>query len=387
MQIKMKTVTVARFIFILSSVFFFGCNKYSKQEKKDYAWSAAMSRPTYYVGEGFHVFYLRNGEIIGSTATLTHIPGNWSRWQSGRSSNYSGLLPDSVVVDYGGLNDKLEMCTYRGGMSLPVKEIEDLFRNGYTEKGEKKQFRHIITGMAPGGRICVWVDHIEVKRGVVQQKDIYYPYPVIISSKDSRKQDSIEINNFLKYHPVDYSVWEKPDPRYELDFGFCSENRDYEVVFMYMTSREGINNRIGYQSFEETNWMTHYGQPSNTKSGTYYITKDEVNDNKFKLQLPVHLKLSWQNKDETRLWCTDIVLPKNFKERFTKPYINPDTGRESNYNRLVFGVEKDGEHCIIWLDGPGKQEKLIRFKGHIAKRNESNGIKSGGYATEITYFE
>jgi hypothetical protein len=53
---------------------------------------------------------------------------------------------------------------------------------------------------------------------------------------------------------------------------------------------------------------------------------------------------------------------------------------------LVFGIEKDGEHCVIWLDGPGKQEKLMRFKGHLAERNESNGIESGGYATEVEYY-
>lgn len=371
-----------RRILILSSVLLFGCQKEEK-----FVWDAAMSRPANYVIEGPHVFYLRDGQIIGSSATLTHINGNWSDWQTARSANYSGLLPDSVVVDYGGLNNQLEMCTFRGGMSLPTAELEQLFRAGYLDKdGNRQKYRHITTGMAPGGRICVWVDHVEIKRGVVFQKDIYYPYPLIISSEKSRERDSVEINNYLKHYPVDYSIWEHPDPRYELDFGFCSEADEYEEVFLYITSKEGVINRIGYQFFEQTIWDIPYGAPSNMSSGQFYITKKEINDTSFKLQLPVHLKFSWQTKNQEKLYCTDIVLPKDFRNRFTKPYTNPETGRKAHFNRLVLGVEKDGEHCIIWLDGPGKQEKLMRFKGHFAQRNESGGIVSGGYATEIVYY-
>lgn len=105
-----------------------------------------------------------------------------------------------------------------------------------------------------------------------------------------------------------------------------------------------------------------------------------------KLQLPVYLKFSWQSKYKEKLYCTDIALPKDFKKRFTQPYLHPKTGKKTNYNRLVFGVEKDGEHCIIWLDGPDKQERLLRFKGLLAKRNNSEGIMSGGYATDIIYY-
>lgn len=385
MQIKMKTVIVVRFILILSSVFFFGCKKNS-QQKKNYEWSAAMSRPAYYVGEGFHVFYLRNGEIIGSTATLTHIPGNWSRWQSARSSNYSGLLPDSVVVDYGGLNDKLEMCTYRGGMSLPIEELKKMFKEGYVDqKGERKDFKYITTGMAPGGRICVWVDHIEIKRGIVQQKDIYCPYPVIISSKDSRKQDSIEINNFLKHHPVDYFVWEKPDPRYELDFGFCSEGNLSEFSFIYSISKEGIRNVVFKERIDQTLWDIPFGKMNDLKADSYQQINESYS--RTKKQLPVEIQIGWKNNKQ-QSYYTYVVLPKDFPKRFIRSYINPKTAEEDNFNRLVFGVEKDGEHCIIWLDGPDKQEKLMRFKGIPSKKDEKGvPLNKGTYATEVVYFD
>lgn len=69
-------------------------------------------------------------------------------------------------------------------------------------------------------------------------------------------------------------------------------------------------------------------------------------------------------------------------------YINPKTAEEDNFNRLVFGVEKDGEHCIIWLDGPDKQEKLMRFKGVPSKKDEKGvPLNKGTYATEVVYFD
>jgi hypothetical protein len=97
------------------------------------------------------------------------------------------------------------------------------------------------------------------------------------------------------------------------------------------------------------------------------------------------LRLGWKEQGG-KLYSTQVVLPKNFSQRFTKPYINPKTGKKVNYNRLVFGLEKDGIHCIIWLDGPDKQEKLMRFKGNLANVISESKIKTGGYSAEITYY-
>uniref|UniRef100_UPI004049A6B1 DUF2931 family protein n=2 Tax=Flavobacterium sp. TaxID=239 RepID=UPI004049A6B1 len=368
-----------KIIIILSSLLLFGC-----QNEEKFIWEAAMSRPAYYVFTGPHLFYLRNGEIIGSSATLTDIDGSWSKWDTSRGANYSGMMPDSVVVDYYGLNQKLETCHYRGGMSLPTQELEAMFRKGYIdEKGKAKKHERIITGMAPGGRICVWVDRIEIKRGIVEQGEIYSDHPIVFFG------DSIETNNYLKHHPVDYTLWEKPDPRYELDFGFCSEDRNYDVKFLYTFSREGTKNRIYYADFDRTFCEQYIGMPSNYIDGQFYVQKNEKLELPTKLQLPVHLKFSWFSETNDIVFYTDIVLPENFAKRFTTPYLNTQRvdPAPAQFNRLVFGVEKDGEHCIIWLDGPGKQEKLMRFKGCRALITPKNFIESGGYATEVEYFD
>jgi hypothetical protein len=377
MKTTKTIVTNVKLILILSSLFLlFSCKNEEKQE-----WSAAMSRPFNYISSGQHVFYLKEGKIIGSCATLTDI-GNfgWAFPQSARTNGYTDVLPDSVVVDYLGLTDKNEMWTFRGGMSLPTKLMDSLFKAGYIKNGKHENFRNIIIGLAPGGRICVWLDYVEIKRGIVPIEKKYFDYPVSVF------EDSLEINNFLKHHPIDYSMWEKPDPLYELGFGFCSYKNEFTPVFLDFISKEGLLNLIMRNRFIMTSWGTNHGQSSILSNGNFYTTNNEQLKSPIKFQLPIHLKFSWQTTNKEKLYCTDIVLPKDFKKRFTTGYFDPDTSKKVNFNHLIFGVEEDGEHCIIWLDGPGKQEKLMRFKGHVAIRNESNGIESGGYATEVEYY-
>lgn len=365
-----KTVIYVKTILLISSVLLFiGC----KKEEKKINWSASMSRPDFYISSGQHVFYFNKGELISTSETLTDIGDfGWAYPKAGRNNGKISIFPDSVAVYYCGLNDKGEMYEYEGGMSLSEKEIESLFKEGYSKEGQRQQFKNIITGMAPGGRICVWIDHVEIKRGIVNQQTKFRSYPAIVSG------DSIEINNYLQHHPVDYSIWEKADPRYELDFGFCSEDGKSELIGGEILSKEGIRNTFGQYYTDNTEW----GKPCNKKvdyEGYFYQQKDE-SYNSHKLQLPVDINLAWRHNDKN--YDTRIVLPKDFSKKFTTSYINPKTGLENRYNRIVFGVEKDGEHCIIWLDGPDKQEKLLKFKGQ-PNIEDSDFVL---YAKEIIYY-
>jgi hypothetical protein len=336
-----------------------------------------MSRPSYYVSNGQHVFYYHKGKMISGTETLTDIGGfGWGFPQAGRNNGEMEVLPDSVSVYYCGLNNKNEMYIYQGGISLPFKQIENLFKQGYVDKNEKKKFNYITTGMAPGGRITVWVDHIEIKRGKVEEKQKYINYPIIFSS--TKALDSIETNNYIKSHPVNYSIWDKPDPRYELDFGFCSENGESDLIGGEIVSKEGIRNTFDQYYTDATKWNIPCNKKADYK-GRFYQQKGELY-NPHKIQLPVSISLGWRNNNKH--YYTRIVLPKEFPERFTMSYVNPKTGKKANYNRLVFGIEKDGEHCIIWLDGPNKQEKLMRFKGQAYIEDGDLTL----YAKEVTHY-
>jgi hypothetical protein len=320
--IKTRVINVKYLLLINSLLLLFACKKEEKLE-----WNAAMSRPKNYVSSGQHVFYLKEGKIIGSCATITDL-GNagWTYPQRGRGTT-TDILPDSVVVDYMGLTDKNEMWTYRGGMALPTKLIDSLFKAGYVKNGEQENFRNIITGLAPGGRICVWLDHVEIKRGIVPIEKKHFDYPVSVF------MDSIEINTYLKFHPIDYKIWEKHDDRYELDFGFCSEEGNVELHHAFFITKEGISYAIYKRYFERTTFGKPFGNPSSNDLFFGYIQKNNVYNHKF--QLPVHCKIEWKSKtDKDVYYSTDVVFPKDFEKRFKTSYVDPITNKKVNYNRI-----------------------------------------------------
>lgn len=364
-------VIVMKFILILSNLFFISC--YTDTKKSEYTWEAAISRPANYVSNGQHVFYFNNGKMISGTETLTDIGDfGWNFPQAARNNGDMTILPDSVSVYYCGLNNKNQMHIYKGGISLPVNKMEKIIK-----KDTLNNF-YITTGMAPGGRICIWLNNIEIKRGVVKEYEKFSDYPAIVSSGDSLK-----INTYLKNHPIDYSFWEKPDPSYELDFGFCSENNKEYNFSAEFYSKEGIRNFILGYYLDLSRWNEPCNQAIEYEGEKYFQHNEKFNKNK--IQLPVHFSITWENVSKNKYYITELILPKEFPKRFTKSYINPKTGKKCNYHRLVFGIEKDGEHCIIWLDGPEKQEKLMRFKGHKTSKSVDS-LTTPNYASEITYY-
>jgi Protein of unknown function (DUF2931) len=361
-----------KFILLLSNIILFLSCK-NKEDGK-IVWYSAMSRPHCYVTGGPKIFYYNKGKIIGSSATLTDISGCWGSPSAAVNSGKIEVLPDSVAVNYGGLNTKLQMCSYEGGSRLPEQKIRTLFENGYYKKKKKENFQDIITGLAPGGRICVWVDHIEICRFSVQEFDVWLDRPSIMFD------DSTRVMDYLKYHPVDYSIWEKTDPRYELDFGFCSQNGEYRFRQANIYSIEGNSSIV--RGIDDTEWGVPYGKKATFIGSRSYQTYSERKVRDQKLHLPVHMFFQWA-KNTTAYYNAEFVMPKDFKQRFLKPYINKQTGKTAQYNRIVLGVQNDGLHCNMWLDGPGKQEKIMSFKGMPERKQEGF---SNYYATEVVYY-
>jgi Protein of unknown function (DUF2931) len=368
---------------------FFSCKKSKAEQdrelieyfKQKESWSAAMSCPYNYLISGPTIFYFSKGKMINNIGTTTTIANSgWVSSSQGRNSGSGTAYPDSVFVSYSGLNDKKETWIYEGGAKLPSKTIEKLFKEGFIDRDKKKNYKEITTGMAPGGRVCVWVDHIEITRFKVNAIQLWRKYPLEYSINKLRERG---VSNYINHHSIDYSVWDKPDPRYELDYGFCSEDESNKFFHCFVITKEGVTYAVEERYIDHTFWNESYGEKPNLMEYSGY---QQIGNTKkdYKLNLPSEINLIWK-KDSTKFYNTNILMPKDLPQRFTKSYTNPITGKKVNYNRIIFGVEKDGEHCVVWLDGPGKQEKMIRFKGQIAKTKENSFINVD-YATEVVYY-
>lgn len=297
------------------------------------------------------------------------------------------VLPDSIFVEW---TCPVEHYKYEAAINLPYKKIKILFKEGYIDINNKRDvFGNFIVGVAPGGNVCVWLNHVELLRFKAKKvgTEVWTKKEILDYENDEYYKPMRE---YIKHHPINYADWEKPDKRYDLDFGFCSQNKKNELVSFGIISKEGVVNSCDPYYIEKTAWEVPCGEPVDVSGATNYQEFNEYKKQDYKMPLPVHIDFNWNdlsNPKDTIVYSTCFVLPKDFSKRFTTPYINPKTGKKTNYNRIVFGVEDDNEHGVLWIDGPNKQEKIVRFKGCKIKKDKIPFYyENYNYPTEITYY-
>ena len=166
-----------------------------------------------------------------------------------------------------------------------------------------------------------------------------------------------------------------------MDFGFCSEDGKSKLYYIELNSKEGISNAYFNNEVDSTTWNFVYNKPSDLSSAFNYQLENTERD--YKLQLPVQFQLSYTNQKIE--YITDIILPKNLTSYFD------DKNEQQIYNRIIFGIEKNGKYIVIWLDGKNGQKKIMRCKSQKATFHYDGNIQkqvgdSGGYATEVKYF-
>ena len=380
MQMQKIILTSAKFILMTSSLLLLqSCNSKKESEEKT-EWSATMCAPANYPIFRPHIYLFREGKEVGRAESLWSIYQSWTITASARSSRNS-IFPDSIFVSYFAPNDQAKTFYYEGGSRLPSEKIATLFNEGYLERGKRKSFDEVRTGLAPGGRVCVWANHVEVLRFKTKEKGQFSDSLMVSASNDVEYIANYErTSKYIKNHPIDYSIWEKPDARYDLDFGFCSEGNNTRFIGYVLYGKEGGTSHVSESDVNITQWEKPYGKSVDFLNSKSYQSYEERKTRDSKLNFPVQVYFQW--KKDNVFYSTDVVFPKEIEEKFKKPYLNPGTGKNANYNRIILGAEKNGEYCIVWLDGPGKQEKIIRFKGTIERKNRD----SNSYATQVTYY-
>lgn len=378
MKEKCRKILNSLFVFI----FIFGCknenSKMKTQNDETFEWRSSMCGPSFYRIYGPHVIYFCKGRLVNSVGALLGISQSWCDGDAGRNSSVNDALPDSIFISYAGLNNKNETWIFEGGHKLPITKLKKLFSTGYVENHEKKSFERVTAGMAPGGRICIWVDHIEILRFTIDSVKKWKDRPLKYSTIP---EHNIDDSLYLKNHPIKYSNWEKADDLYSLGYGFCTEDRSSDFININIYTKEGFVYYVPSSDIDITDWQIPFGGAS---SYQHYENYQQYNDFKVrntKLFLPVHAYVQWVNP-KNNYYSTELIFPNYFSQRFKKAYINSNTGKLEHFNRIIFGVERDGEHCVVWLDGPGKQEKIMQFKGVPEKKHS----EIGSYATEITYY-
>ncbi|CAM4341374.1 DUF2931 family protein [Flavobacterium terrigena] len=358
------------------TIFFFSCeDKNQKKINREIDIGICLGAPKFFTAHYPIVTACKNGGIIGGISD-SNVGDNegWTSCDSFQTIESDGDYPDSLHLEW---TDKLNCKRFEKGVKLPSSII-----NSIINKELKKNLSYYNFGFkvnfAPGGNFCVFLNDIEIKRGVANFTEI---------DSNCVAQDGISKISTEYYNKVglDFKNWEKSDPRYDLGLGYYTVDTNMVFGWAHLISKEGILTRNDnlYKSKEDE----IYGGKIITY-GNSYLTIQDLDSKSNKFQLPVLIQTYWYKEiGKSQIYkYTNVPLPKNFVKLYTTPYINPKNNKLTNYNHLIFGVEKDGVHCIIWLDGPGKREKLMRFEATDAIMSKDNNVYPGGYAKNIIYY-
>ncbi|GEN67809.1 DUF2931 family protein [Chryseobacterium rhizosphaerae] len=322
--------------------------------KDKFEWNAGISAPKNYISGGPFVEYFYQGNGVAGTSANVGINPGWGMTSGG----YTGgeifkPVPDSISVSW---RCGLDLIEYKVGAKLPREKMLELFKRGKEIKGKKENYNQIITGMAPGGNVTVWlsgsfgneeITRIKAKRVGETDKDDPNSVTLWTSTGDEAK----DILKYTYLHGIPYSVWEKGEKTYQYDIGFSSEeNRDfYESVTAF--SKDG-----SYIFLNENQFIIPY------KDWLSNHIMDGVKEGK----LPVHTVVQWISEDDKQWYKGEIVFPVDFQNTFESFY-------QKNKNvHIVYVMDKlnpSGNYTFgtIWLQGSTSKERIMKFR--LAKLN------------------
>lgn len=380
---KEKFYLISFLVLIIGS--FFSCKKEKEVLKQEIDIGICLGAPKFYIAHGPLVTFHKNGGMVGIISDNNVGNNNgWCSCDSYQSIYGKGSYPDSIFAEW---TDILTCNRYEGGLKLPSKLIYKLI-NQELKKKEQYNLFNFRVNFAPGGNFCVFLNDIVLKRGVAN---------LIKIDTNCINQNGINkiSNEYYKKVGLDYSNWQKSDPRYTLKgLGYIVKDTNIFFSSANLISKEGIESSNDFLNKSRKNKI--YEQCR--LNANSYKTIDDMEDKLDKFQLPVLIQLTWyKGKDfynNTNISSskdfykyTNVPMPKDFVKQYTKPYINQKNGKSTNFNFLIFEVEKDGNHCVIWLDGPEKRKKIMRFKATDAIITKDSAIYVGGYAKNIEYFK
>ena len=343
--------------------------------------SMGLGAPAYYYAYYPLVTFFKDGYSVGGMSD-GHVGNNrgWSSFDSNQQIYGKGDYPDSVYVEW---IDQLDCYRYEGSVKLPKTFIKQYIKEELAKK-EKYNWFSFGVNVAPGGNFCVFIsslhqrESIELVRGVAQkiEKDI---------NCDPNDGSNNKSKEYYRRVGLDFNRWKQYDKHYKLGLGYISKDTNTVINNCDLISKEGL--------VDSNMWLPRVkeNEPYGgiIKSNPYgYKTMDNYKDKTEETPLPVLIKVGWNYiKDKDTLsWFTSVPMPKDFEKRFTQPYKNPQNEKQNNFNHLVFEIEDDNEHCVIWLDGTGKREKLLRFQA-IRYNPKSDDYTHPKYAREIKYYD
>ncbi|OXA75282.1 hypothetical protein B0A65_22240 [Flavobacterium frigidimaris] len=349
-------VTKEKFMKIVSSFFLFlslftSCQSPQEKAKKEekFEWNAGISAPKNYIATPFVEYFFQGKGVAGASANVGINPG-WGINSGGYTAGeIFKPVPDSVHVKW---RCGFDLISYEGGAKLPRKKILELFKKGvlnpFTNK--KDEYTMLLAGTAPGGNVTIWMkagvvvsEVLRFKTKKVSQEGRYDPHTITLWT--STGQEAKDILNYITFHGIPYSVWEKGEKEYDYDIAFSSKDTTNYGYNLHFYAKDG-----SWFLLDKFNSFVPWGK---TKIKTNQIIQT-------KYKVPVQLDFQWYTNEDNyknRQWYSGkIILPQNLENLM----------KTGLYKRFLVSIEKDNHtDCVegtITLIGKNENKKIMNFK-------------------------
>ena len=195
--------------------------------KDQYEWYATECAPKHYPMQIIRGTFIYHGEkerglYIPSGGTLTK---GWGDPISDHAVGKFKPLPDRLDITFFSYAEKQ---FYRGQFDLPYEKIKKLFEDGFDDGKRHETYGRIMTGIAPGGAVAVWLlgaVTVEVLYGQAQKVDLDPSRAFGVPFKDKEDSDEYiakQLPNSLKPEEIEslkkngipFGLWARYRNRY-----------------------------------------------------------------------------------------------------------------------------------------------------------------------------
>ncbi|MGQ7853686.1 DUF2931 family protein [Pedobacter sp. WC2501] len=326
----------------------------SCQSKEKFNWDAGFSAPKNYIaGDPSVSYFYKDVNLAGASSTVGINPG-WGETSGGFTSGDDFKpVPDSVFVKW---DCSFDLIEYEGGFKLPKEKMLSLFKSKVRDPlGNMENYSLIVTGMAPGGNVTLWM-----KAGLIKTEIAKFKAKAIdIMRKDdpnrgitiwtSTGDEAKDILSYIKLHGIPYHVWEVGEKEYNYNIGFSSE--------------EDKNYSFGITGYSKDGTTIGYNQENNTLVMLKQKANYTPSNSKVKNKLPVHFSIQWISEDDEQWYKAEIVLPNDFSEKF----ISKSTLKSYSYDRILIKMDKEipGQDCVfgnVMIQGKNHKDMIMKFR-------------------------
>ncbi|MGS2760949.1 DUF2931 family protein [Sinomicrobium sp. M5D2P9] len=304
-----------------------------------YEWLPSVCAPKDYPAE------IVNGYFNFSDGTSLYIPDGrllHNGWGNPGAMHVTGEdlkpVPESMDIVWVSYPEKQ---FYTGHFALPRKEMEALFKEGFTDHLKKQRtYGRISVGVAPGGMVVVWllgggktveVGHFKAEKTQVS-KEAWMPNAELSVDELLENRYIRNVSDEIKNQPLPFDLW-----------GTYREQYTWYPQMEFQNEETLENMLVRYYNGE--GFYTHGSNPE--------IATDE------KRALPKDIQLEWIGKNEQKYGAKVSFEEEEIFTRYKKVF------KENKEDKATLVIHVKEDNTKIQLSLKGRQEEIPITKAEI----------------------